>query len=85
MNFTSDSHFHEDSIVELSELDLETIAGGGWFKKLTGISTPSFLKDLDDDVREHVDGGWAGLIAIGGLAMGGGSCVEIASRLVCRF
>lgn len=36
----------------------EKISGGGWFKKLTGISTPKVLTDLDESVREKVPGGW---------------------------
>ena len=49
-------------LIELSEDDLQAIQGGGWFKKLTGISTPKFLKDLDDRVNQK-PGGWAGVIA----------------------
>ena len=48
--------------IELSEDDLIQIQGGGWFKKLTGISTPKFLKDLDDRVNQK-PGGWFGVIA----------------------
>ena len=59
-------------LMELSELDLAAISGGGWFKKLTGISTPSFLKKADDKVREKVPGGWAGVAAgVATLASGG--------------
>jgi hypothetical protein len=50
-------------LMELSELDLATISAGGWFKKLTGISTPSVLKKLDDNVRQNVKGGWFGVAA----------------------
>ncbi|MCC5661512.1 hypothetical protein LC608_32100 [Nostoc sp. XA010] len=39
----------------------ETISGGGWFKKLTGISTPEVLQDLDKTVRKEVDGSWVGV------------------------
>jgi len=49
-------------VIELTEGDLESVAAGGWFKKLTGISTPSILKRLDDKVRENVPGGWLGVI-----------------------
>ena len=48
-------------LIELSEVDLATISAGGWFKKLTGISTPKFLKKLDDNVRKNVKGGWFGV------------------------
>ncbi len=71
--------------MELSELDLETIVGSGWFKKLTGISTPSFLKKVDDVVNESV--GWDGLIvgtAIG-IASGGGSCFVSNNWLICAL
>ncbi len=47
-------------LIELSEDDLKGIQGGGWFKKLTGISTPKFLKDLDDRVNER-PGGWVAI------------------------
>ena len=50
-------------LMELSELDLATISAGGWFKKLTGISTPRVLKKLDDNVRQNVPGGWLGVAA----------------------
>lgn len=36
------------------------IQGGGWFKRLTGWSTPSFFKKLDDVVRRL--GGWGTVI-----------------------
>jgi hypothetical protein len=58
MNTHSDSRFAVPHVMELSELELETIAGGGWFKRLTGISTPRFLKRFDDGVRAVVPGGW---------------------------
>jgi hypothetical protein len=85
MNSPSYSHLDSASISELSEQDLETIVGSGWFSKLTGFSTPSFLKDLDDDVREHIPGGWAGVIAIGATAGGCSSWTQIGGRLVCKF
>jgi hypothetical protein len=50
----------EEAVVELSILDSELIVGGNWFKKVTGISTPSFLKKLDDVV--HDNGGWPKVI-----------------------
>ena len=49
-------------LIELSEDDLQAIQGGGWFQQLTGISTPKFLKDLDDRVNQK-PGGWLGIIA----------------------
>lgn len=48
-------------LIELSEDDLMGIQGGGWFKNLTGISTPKFLKDLDDRVNEK-PGGWVAVL-----------------------
>lgn len=48
-------------LIELSEDDLKGIQGGGWFKKLTGIDTPKFLKDLDDRVNER-PGGWVAML-----------------------
>lgn len=36
----------------------------GWFKKATGIKTPSILKKADDAVNK-IPGGWAGAAAIG--------------------
>lgn len=53
----------ESELIELSNLELDGILGGGWFKRLTGISTPSFLKKIDDSVRENVPGGWIGVAA----------------------
>jgi hypothetical protein len=53
---------HVDKVEVLSDSELDAVLGGGWFKKLTGISTPKFLKDFDDDVREKVPGGWLGVI-----------------------
>lgn len=38
------------------------IQGGGWFKRLTGWSTPSFFKKLDDVV--HDLGGWGKVIEV---------------------
>ncbi|MCU0535576.1 MAG: hypothetical protein MUD14_16925 [Hydrococcus sp. Prado102] len=59
--------------VELSELEMTAILGGGWFKKLTGISTPSFFKNLDDWVNDNVKGGWIGVAeTIYGIYTGGG-------------
>jgi hypothetical protein len=49
-------------IIELSDGDLQAITGGGWFKKLTGISTPKFLKKIDQTVRKVVPNGWKGVI-----------------------
>ena len=48
----------QTEFAELSDSDLEKIVGGGWFKKLTGISTPKFLKNIDRAVRKHIPGGW---------------------------
>ena len=45
-------------LMELRELDRATTSAGGWFKKLTHISTPSFLKKLDDNVRNNLNSGW---------------------------
>lgn len=45
-------------VMELSAFDLEAVSGGGWFKKLTGISTPKFLRKIDKTVRTTVPGGW---------------------------
>jgi hypothetical protein len=50
----------ETGLVELSNPVSEAIIGGGWFKDFTGISTPSFLKDLDDKV--NANGGWPKVI-----------------------
>ena len=44
--------------VYLTQFEVENVVGGGWFKKLTGISTPSFLKKIDQTVRQVVPGGW---------------------------
>lgn len=64
--------FATSELIELSEFDLETISAGGWFKNLTGISTPKFFKNLDDKVREKVPGGWAGVAAgVASFASGG--------------
>ena len=63
-------------LMELSELDLATISGGGWFKKLTGISTPGFLKKVDRKVREKVPGGWRG-VGAGAITLASGGSVTI--------
>jgi hypothetical protein len=63
-------------IIELSDGDLQAITGGGWFKKLTGISTPKFLKKIDDKVREKVHGGWYG-VAGGVLTVASGGSIQI--------
>jgi hypothetical protein len=60
---------------ELSQLEMEAILGGGWFRKLTGIRTPSFLRKLDDWVHDH--GGWFSVVGkvidvYGGGGGGGG-------------
>ncbi len=55
----------ENELIELSNLELNGIVGGGWFKKLTGISTPKFLKSFDDSVRRVVPGGWVTVIQKG--------------------
>ncbi|MFM8275516.1 MAG: hypothetical protein ACKN89_00765 [Cyanobium sp.] len=62
----------DPGLMELTECELEGISGGGWFKKAFGISTPKFLKKLDDKVNE-LPGGWLGLIATiySGGAVGG--------------
>jgi hypothetical protein len=58
----SDSQFSGSlELIELSEDDLQGIQGGGWFNRLTGLSTPKFLKDLDDRVNQK-PGGWVGVI-----------------------
>jgi hypothetical protein len=60
-------------LMELTECELEGISGGGWFRDLTGIRTPKFLKDLDDSVRAKVPGGWVGVVGkVIGMAYGGG-------------
>ncbi|WP_414512154.1 hypothetical protein [Nostoc sp. PCC 9305] len=46
---------------DINVSEQETISGGGWFKDLTGISTPEVLQDLDKTVRKKVDGGWVGV------------------------
>ncbi|MCC5618716.1 hypothetical protein LC605_27235 [Nostoc sp. CHAB 5836] len=46
---------------DITVSEQETISGGGWFKKLTGISTPEVLTDLDKTVREEYPGGWVGV------------------------
>lgn len=46
---------------DITVSEQETISGGGWFKKLTGISTPEVLQDLDKTVRKEVPGGWVGV------------------------
>lgn len=56
----SDLQVRETEFVELSNLDSETILGGGWFHDLTGWHTPDFLKKIDDVVRDN--GGWIKLI-----------------------
>jgi bacteriocin-like protein len=48
----------QTEFAELSDSDLEKIIGGGWFKKLTGISTPKFLRNIDRAVRKRIPGGW---------------------------
>ncbi len=58
MNTDSDSRFAVPHVMELSELELATVAGSGWFKRLTGISTPRFLKRFNDAMRAAVPGGW---------------------------
>jgi hypothetical protein len=56
----------------LTQFEVENVVGGGWFKKLTGISTPKFLKKIDDWVNENVPSGWLGAaIGIGAFATGG--------------
>jgi hypothetical protein len=67
----------EFGFAELSNLESESIVGGGWFKRLTGISTPSFLKKLDDVVRENIPGGWLTVIQ---LASGNGGNIGWMSR-----
>ena len=46
----------------LTQFEVENVVGGGWFKKLTGISTPSFLKKVDQTVRNVVPGGWVTVV-----------------------
>jgi hypothetical protein len=62
----------DPGLMELTECELEEISGGGWFRDLTGIRTPTFLKKLDDKVNE-LPGGWFGFIATiySGGAVGG--------------
>jgi hypothetical protein len=62
----------DPGLMDLTECELEGISGGGWFRDLTGIGTPKFLKKLDDKVNE-LPGGWFGLIATiySGGAVGG--------------
>ncbi|MFB2978207.1 hypothetical protein [Microseira sp. BLCC-F43] len=57
---------------ELSQLEMEAILGGGWFRKLTGIRTPSFLRKLDDWVHDNVDGGWIRVVGTVIDVVGGG-------------
>ena len=52
----------EVEFMYLTQFEVENVVGGGWFKKLTGISTPKFLKSIDDWVNENVQGGWFGVL-----------------------
>lgn len=52
----------EIELIELSNSELEAVIGGGWFKRLTGISTPSWLRRIDQTVRGVVPGGWPTVI-----------------------
>ncbi|MDB9421119.1 hypothetical protein [Microcystis aeruginosa] len=62
----------EVEFMYLTQFEVENVVGGGWFKKLTGISTPKFLKNIDDWVNENVQDGWLGVaIGIGTIASGG--------------
>lgn len=53
----NDLESSEIEMLELSELELNGIIGGGWFERLTGIRTPKILKGLDDLVNK-IPGGW---------------------------
>lgn len=46
---------------DITVSEQETISGGGWFKKLTGITTPEVLQDVDKTVRKEVPLGWVGV------------------------
>jgi hypothetical protein len=52
----------EVEFMYLTQFEVENVVGGGWFEKLTGISTPKFLKNIDDWVNENVQGGWFGVL-----------------------
>ena len=68
----------DSGIVELSELELGAIQGGGWFKRAFGVSTPGFLKRLDDEVRENIPGGWETVLKIAVSVYGGGGAAAAA-------
>ena len=69
-------------LIELSEDDLQAIQGGGWFKKLTGISTPKPLKRFDDWAR---DNNFYEIVAVGAVIASGGSCLVQPGKIVCAF